>query len=128
MVINNVCDLQVGRSEFVTLAPVHDFKKFAESMLSKGSEQAKTYLESVRANRIDEIIYIPNCPQLVNGGVVRLDLMSSLSAVVYENAITENRRFASLTRDGFYFLLMKITHFLARPESSEIVRETLAQT
>lgn len=125
MVINNVCDLQAGRSEFMTLAPVHDFKKFAEWMLSKDREKAKTYLESVRANKIDEFIYIPNCPQLVNGGVVRLDLMSSLSAIVYENAIAEKRRCASLTQNGFYFLLMKVTHFLARPESLEIVRQTL---
>jgi hypothetical protein len=48
MVINNVCDLQAGRSEFITLAPVHDFKKFAEWMLSKDREKAKTYLARPR--------------------------------------------------------------------------------
>jgi hypothetical protein len=123
MVLNNACDLQYWRSKFITLAPVTDFEIFASRALKKDPERARSYLESVRANRIDEIFYIPNCPQLTNGGIVRFDLMSSLSAVVYETAIAGKRRFASLTQSGFYFLLMKLTHFLARPESSEIIRE-----
>jgi hypothetical protein len=98
-------------------------ERFAARTLQKDPERARSYLENIRANRIDELFYIPNCPQLPNGGVVRLDLMSSLSAAVYETAIVSRRRFASLTRDGFYFLLMKLTHFLARPETSEIIRE-----
>jgi len=126
MVLNNACDLQYGRSKFITLAPVTDFERFASRALMKDPERARSYLENVRANCIDELFYIPNCPQLPNGGVVRLDLMSSLSAVVYETAITGKRRFASLTQNGFYFLLMKLTHFLARPESPEIIREKLA--
>jgi len=30
---------------------------------------------------------------------------------------------ASLTQSGFYYLLMKVTHFLTRPESDEVVRD-----
>ncbi len=123
MVINNACDLQPGRSEFITLAPVEDFNRFAAAMLNKDRERARTYLESIRANNIDEFLYIPNCSQLPNGGIVRLDLMSSLSVAVYDAAIASGRRLASLTQDGFYFMLMKLTHFLARPESPEIIRE-----
>jgi hypothetical protein len=126
MVINNACDLQPGRSDFITLAPVEDFERFAAAMLNKDRERAKPYLESIRANNIDEIIYLPNCSQLPNGGIVRLDLMSSLSVAVYDAAIASGRRLASLTQDGFYFLLMKLTHFLARPESPEIIREKRA--
>ena len=124
MVINNVCDLEPGRSEFVTLAPIHDFEKFSAVILDNDRERAKSYLESARANLIDEFFYIPNCPQLPKGGIVRFDLFSSLSAVVYETAIAGGRRIASLTQNGFYFLLMKLTYFLARPESLEIIRET----
>jgi hypothetical protein len=79
-------------------------------------------LESIRANRIDELFYIPPCPQLSHGGIVRFSLLSSLSAELYELAVGDRRRIASLTQNGHYFLLMKLTHFLARPESSEIVR------
>jgi hypothetical protein len=123
MVINNVCDLQPGRSEFVTLAPVEEFERFAAAMLSKDPERAKSYLETIRANLLDEFFYIPNCSQLPGGGIVRFDLLSSLSAAVYEKAIADRLRIASLTRDGFYFLLMKLTRFLARPESSDVSRE-----
>ena len=123
MVINNVCDLQPKRSEFITLAPVEDFERFATAALNRDRERAKTLLESIQANQIDEFLYLPNCSQLPNGAIVRLDLISSLSAVVYDTAISGGRRLASLTQNGFYFLLMKITHFLARPETSEIVRD-----
>jgi hypothetical protein len=123
MVMNNACDLQTGRSEFVTVAPVADFERFAASeVLTTDREQAKNYLESIRANHIDELFYIPPCPQLDHGGIVRFSLLSSLSAELYELAITDKRRIASLTQNGHYFLLMKLTHFLARAESSEIVR------
>jgi hypothetical protein len=49
-----------------------------------------------------------------------------LSAELYELAIANKRRLASLTQNGHYFLLMKLTNFLARPESLEIVREQTA--
>jgi hypothetical protein len=126
MLLNNVCDLQPGRSKFVTLAPVEEFEAFAADMLGRDQLRAQHYLESIRANHIDEFFYLPNCPQLPKGGIVRFDLLSSVSASVYEQAITGGRRLASLTRDGFYFLLMKLTHFLARPESYEIVRSESA--
>jgi hypothetical protein len=41
-------------------------------------------------------------------------------------AIRAGSRLASLTQTGFYFALMKLTRFLARPESSEITREEAA--
>jgi len=123
MVINNACDLQPGRSEFVTLAPVEDFERFAVHVSNRDRERAKNYLESIRANHIDEFFYIPNCPQFSNGGIVRFDLLSSLSAELYELAIANKRRLASLTQNGHYFLLMRLTNFIARPESLEIIRE-----
>jgi len=127
MVLNNACDLQSGRSEFISLAPVEDFSAFSEAMLNKDRDQARQYLNSLQANQIDELLYLPRSPQLPNGGVVRFDLISSLSATVYESAIAGSRRLASLTQNGFYLLLMKLTHFLARPESAEIVRDSQAQ-
>lgn len=126
MVINNACDLEPGRSEFVTLAPVEDFERFALLVSNRDREQARNYLESIRANNINEFFYIPNCPQFPNGVIVRFDLLSSLSAELYELAIANKRRLASLTQNGHYFMLMKLTSFLARPESLEIIREQQA--
>lgn len=125
MVINNVCDLQPGRSECVTVAPVQEFERFADGVVAKVDPgKAKNFLDNVRSNHVDEFLYIPHCPQLPKGGVVRFDRLSSMSAEVYERGLTEARRLASLTQNGFYFLLMKLTRFLARPESPEVTRES----
>lgn len=123
MLINNACDLQSNRSEFITLAPIQRFDKFAGDYQAKSAQKAKTYLETVQTNRIDELMYLPHCGYLPQGGVVRLDLLCSVSASVYERAITAGSRLASLTQTGFYFALMKLTNFLARPESPVIIRE-----
>ncbi len=124
MVINNACDLQPERSEMVTVAPLQHFDKFAASILAqKDDGRAKQYLDSVRANQIDELLYFPNCPQLPAGAVVRMDRLSSMSAQVYERALGDGGRIASLTQNGFYFFLMKLTRFLCRPESADITRD-----
>lgn len=124
MVMNNACDLQPNRSDMVTVAPVQSFEKYAKAIMgSLPPDQAKNHLESVRANKVDEIFYLANCSQIPEGAVVYMNRLSSMSSQIYENALLdEERRVASLTQTGFYFLLMKLTKFLCRPESPEITR------
>lgn len=125
MVINNVCDLQPGRSECVTVAPVQEFDRFAEGVAANGDPgRTKNFLDDVRRNQVDGLFYIPHCPQLPKGGVVRFDRLASMSANIYEQSLADGRRLASLTQSGFYFLLMKLTRFLVRPESPDVARES----
>jgi hypothetical protein len=123
MVVNNACDLQEERSDFVTVVPLQSFSSFSNFQdPAFDTEQRKSFLNSVVNNRVTEIIYLPACPQLSEASVILLDRMSTLSIEVYEDALDRGNRVASLTQNGFYLLLMRIGNFLLRPESSDISR------
>src|ERR1051325_870649 len=68
LVLNNTCDLQPGRSQFVTLAPAMDFARFSETYIAQeGEEGARSYLHSVRANKIYEILWLPSFASFKEG-------------------------------------------------------------
>jgi len=45
---------------------------------------------------------------------------------LYEEALTERRRLASFSQNGFYFLLIKLTNHIARMETAEVARLDVA--
>jgi len=60
LVLNNTCDLQPSRLQFVTVAPVMDFALFSATVIQKrGEERARDYLRDVRANNIYEMLWLP---------------------------------------------------------------------
>lgn len=129
MVINSVCDLEPGRSQLVTVAPVHEFERYAEFVARNATTEesegkARSHLADVQANHVHGLLYIPHCAYLKNGGLVRLDSICSVSAVVYEQALSGGKRLASLTQNGFYYLLMKLTGFFARLEPGDVQRKS----
>jgi hypothetical protein len=129
MVINNTCDLQPDRSTFVTVALTSSYAAFSEFIgRQRNLAGARGYLESLRRNEIDELLFIPSCPGFLNGAVVHLDRLCSMSTRVYEGALFEGGRLASFSQYGFYYLLMKVTHFLARAESPDVAPRTVPST
>jgi hypothetical protein len=116
MVLNSACDLEPRRSEILTFAPVQSFQKFAKTMEGQDKVHARSFLESVRTNEVNELLYLPSCPQLSSDAVVYLNQMNLVPGVEYEKALDEKRRVASLTDNGYYFLLMKLTRFFVRPQ------------
>lgn len=123
IVLNNTCDLQPNRSKFVTVAPAFDFEQYAQSIISKRGEQnAQSHLHSVRANNIYELLWLPSFFDFKQGAVVFLDRVGSVSTKLYEDALASERRLASFSQNGFYFLLIKLTNHIARMESGEIQR------
>jgi hypothetical protein len=123
LVLNNTCDLQPNRSDFVTVAPVLDFDAFSQHVIRKrGEARASNYLRDVMANKVYEMLWLPAFGSFSKGAVVLLDKMGAVSSTVYESALAGNRRLASFSQPGFYFLLVKLTKHLARPESEEVVR------
>jgi hypothetical protein len=124
VVLNNTCDLQPGRSNFVTVAPVMDFASFSEfEIRRRGRERAENYLQDVKANKVFEILWLPAVGAFKAGTLVFLDRVGAVASGLYESALNENRRVASFSQSGFYFLLIKVTRYLARPESEEVVRQ-----
>ena len=100
-----------------------DFALFAQSIIAKrGEERAKGYLRDVRSNNIYEMLWLPCFSTFKEGAVVFLDRVGAASVKVYEAALTEKRRVASFSQNGFYFLLIKLTNHIARMESNEVAR------
>jgi hypothetical protein len=124
LVLNNTCDLQPSRSNFVTAAPVLDFGSYSQSIVKKrGGNKAANFLKDVMANKVFEILWLPAFGAFRDGAVVLLDRIGAISIDVYESALANNRRIASFSQNGFYFFLIKITKHLARPESDEVIRD-----
>lgn len=122
--MNNTCDLQPQRSDFVTVAPVLDFHAFSRHVIQKrGEAKATNYLKDVMANRVFEVLWLPAFSSFLHGAVVFLDRVGAVSTAIYESALAGDRRLASFSQNGFYFLLIKLTKHLARPESDEVVRQ-----
>lgn len=122
-VLNNTCDLQPSRSKYVTVAPVFDYRAFADAaQKARGEASAKGYLKALRDNQINEFLFLPTCPGYEQGALIALDRASSISTALYDRALNDERRVASFTQNGFYIFLLKITRFLARAESAEVSR------
>ncbi|GEM_PF-1440530 len=126
LIVNNTCDLQPGRSNFVTVAPIMDFKAFAAAEVSKrGEEGARSYLRDVRSDRVLEMLWLPPFHHFEDGGLVLLDRLGTAASEVYARSLSDNSRVASFSQNGFYYFLMKMTTHLARAESSEVLRHGL---
>lgn len=128
MVLNNSCDLPVGRTDFITVAPVTDFNEYLaferrRSVPEKRSEESlQGFAEAVRGNKKTELLYLPAFEGFPHGAIVLLHLLCSVSAKMYGDAIANEHRVASFTQTGFYFLLIKVTTHLARAESADVSR------
>jgi hypothetical protein len=124
LILNNTCDLQPNRAKFVTVAPVFDFGDFLEYEIRKhGEARAGNYLKDVMANKVFEILWLPPFGAFSRGALVFLDQVGAVASPLYESAVATNRRMASFSQNGFYFLLIKVTKHLARPESDEVIRQ-----
>jgi hypothetical protein len=123
MILNNTCDLPEGRLDFVTAAPVVDFQKYLEYEEPKRSPQSlEDYAHSIRNNDKTELMYLPKITGFDHGALVLLHLVCSVSAKVYHEALRAEKRVASFSQVGFYFLLIKLTTHLARAESTDVSR------
>ena len=125
MVVNNACDLQEDRSQFVTVVPLQSFTSFSQFQDSafETTFQKDDFLHSVVNNKVTEFLYLPAGPQLSEATVVLLNRLSTLSSEVYEASLLSGDRVASLTQNGFYLLLMRMGNYLLRPESSDVIRD-----
>jgi hypothetical protein len=122
-VLNNTCDLQPNRSDFVNVSPVIDFAGLRESIQAKRSEaSAKDFLRDVQNNNVAELFYVESCPTFDGAIIIMLDRISTARAEIYQKAVERDMRVASFTQNGFYLFLIKLTNFLARAETPDVAR------
>ena len=123
MILNNSCDLPDDRINFVTAAPIVDFGKFLEIEKKRRSASSlEGFAKAIRQNEKTELLYLPKFGRFEHGALVLLHLVCSVSAKLYRNLLSAQKRQASFTQIGFYFLLIKLTTHLARAESSDVQR------
>lgn len=124
MLLNNTCDLPDARLDFVTAAPIIDFQKYLEFEGKRRSpDSLRSYADSIRRNDKTELFYLPKFNEFEHGALVLLHMVCSVSAHVYYEALAAEKRIASFTQTGFYFLLIKLTTHIARAESAEALRK-----
>lgn len=137
LVLNNTCDLPDDRLDFITAAPIVDFNQYLEFERERRfrgqasledlerrriEDRLQEYGRVLRNNDKTEILYLPPFSDFAHGALVLLHLVCSVSAKLYRDALGADKRVASFTQTGFYFLLIKLTTHLARAETSEISR------
>jgi hypothetical protein len=123
IILSNTCDLQPNRSDFVVVAPAMDFARYSEAIvLKRGEERARGFLRSVRQNEVDEILWVPCFATFREGAIIFLDRLGAAASAVYDQALKQERRLASFSQNGFYYLLIKLTNHIARSETNEVAR------
>jgi len=123
LVLNNTCDLQLNRTPSCNVALAADYNCYAESIRAARSDQSATnFLADVERNRIDDLFFLQDCPTFPAGLVVFLNKISTVPTKLYERALKQGHRFASLSQHGFYHLLIKLNRFFARVETSDVSR------
>lgn len=123
MVLNNTCDLPLGRSSMVSVVPLFDLEKYLQSQaFMRDSSSLSDYKNAIKNNQISELLFIPYLPGFTSGAIVRLDMVCTVAYDHLQQAISNNQRISSFTQSGFYLLLMKITYHFIRIESAEVNR------
>jgi hypothetical protein len=127
MLLSHTCDLDLEnktREKYVSVAPVLSFEEFANFKTSEYSDKGwKDFLDSVKANGITDILYIPGKSPL-DDSVILLDRISSVDPKLLKIKIenSDTKRVLSLSQIGFYFFLIKLTYHFARYEDREEIQ------
>jgi hypothetical protein len=139
LILNNTCDLPDDRLDFVTAAPIVDFNKYIEFERSRRlrnlttdgdknrvEDSVQELARMLRNNNKTEILFLPRFGEFEHGALVLLHLVCSVSVNIYREALRAGQRLASFTQTGFYFLLIKLTTHIARAETTQVFRESVA--
>lgn len=126
MLLSHTCDMDFtnkSREKFVSVAPIFNFKEFSDNQLTGYSKtQWESFIESVKANRITDILYLPGYGE-IDDFVVLLDRIYSIDSKVLDIRVKKGTttKILSLSQVGYYFFLIKLTYHFARYENREEV-------
>ncbi len=111
MMLEHSCDLQKNeekpRNSNYIFTPLLPFTKIKHQFKDTAA---------LEKNIISTKIYLGHIPNLEDAYIADLDMIGSVSASWFHNAIDQKqiRRVASLSDNGFYFLLAKLSVHLLR--------------
>jgi hypothetical protein len=111
ILLEHTCDMSIDgdkyRNNNYVIAPLFPFSVIAKSYADPSA---------LRNNSITHKIYFESIPSLDEPYIADLNMISSVSAKWFHEAIKSSaiNRVASLSDDGFYFLLAKLTVHMLR--------------
>lgn len=108
--MTNSCDaVRKKNLLFSAMLPIEEYSEFD--------------LNSIKKNLIYELIYYPD--NRLTESVVDLGIVTTISRELFEVLLKTGKveKIASLSDIGYYLWLSKMTVYLLRPESAEVIRE-----
>lgn len=114
MLISNSCDIQYDKS--ILIAPVYSLD-YINEVHDEGT------ISSIKKNMINQKFYLPHFKEY-KGFIIDFSEIGTFKRKFiidcYNNGIV--KKIASLSLYGWYFLMMKLTLYLFRPETSDVIR------
>lgn len=126
MILNNTCDLQWDnsdpRSKYTSIVPL-----FLCNQYLKPFKDTHNYEVDLKNNVITSKFYISSPPGYERDYIVDFSLICSIDTQYLQNGIQQGtlKKVASLSVNGYYYFLAKLTLHLMRSESEEVKREDL---
>ena len=123
MVISNTCDAQPDQSENILIAPISDlgdYRRHSESEGELRGEELENHLRALTENKLSHLMFLPASPGFEDA-FVDFGNISTISSK-YFHTMYSDLKLASLSQYGQYYLLMKLVHHFARPESQDAKR------
>ena len=107
ILLEHECDMVPKRSETYVFAPLFPYEKVVTRFADRSA---------LDSNIITTKLLMRGIPGLGGDYIADFDMLGSISARSFHESVSkgELRRVASLSRDGFYFLLSKLSAHLLR--------------
>lgn len=112
--ISNSCDMQSGRNETVVASRIISLLDYEKNLQETGAIDIPQQLRNIQLNKVFSYFYLPPA----NGfqeGFIDFSAMVTIRSDYINRKYTE-KRILSLSQNGFYLLLIKLTFHFARME------------
>jgi len=124
ILINNTCEMQDEdrRNQFISIIPIYPFHEYIQHF-----KDIPNYQNDVKDNVITDKFFVGQIPGEDKEYIADLSLLSTISTEYLHNELEKGRKkkIASLSENGYYYFLAKLTLHLMRPESNDVTREPL---
>jgi len=116
IIISNSCD--ISNDNNILISPVYDFSVYNEIYKDNSS-----YIYELKKNYICELFYLPEFKEYKGFVADFSETMSFNTELINENLKNDKiKRIATLSLNGWYFLMNKLALYFFRPDSSEVTR------
>ncbi len=126
LLMNNSCDLQVvdsrPRCDHISFIPLIPFSEYI-----KAFKDISNHVLDAKENVITHKFYISTPPNESGDFIADLNLLSSIDSKFFHQELREGgiRKICSLSSNGYYYFLAKLTLHLMRREPTEAKRQEL---